>query len=329
MKKYDNINYSLFLKIICTVSAMALVFTLSVLLIGLFLSTSNVDRDTYETHRELPKETGTPAIEIRPADSEMSPPHTSGAADTALTPPASESAEDDSQSESAVESSDVTNRQEQPLQPDKPTPTVLGETEDMGEEYLSKIIFVADATNVGLRSYGVLPGGKNTAQVWRNVSGTLALTDICKKMITYPQTGAEMTVPEAAEKTKPEYLVITLGLEGINNLTEESFKAQYKELVLKVREASPNTKIMLQSIYPVASKFTVKDKLNNPLIDKANGWVLEVAESTGVKYLDTCKVLKNGSGALKAEYDNGGTGWSMNATGFGAVLSYIRTHGYR
>ncbi len=300
MKKYDNIDYSLFLKIICIVSVLALVFAIAVVTIGIFFSADSKESETYESHIKLPEDTEEKDETNEPADStESLPPETEE-----TTPPETEE--------------DI---------PVSPSPTVLGESEDMGQEYLNKIVFLVDATNVGLRSYGVLDGGKNTKQVWRTGSGTLTLSDICSKKIIYPESGTEMTVAQAAAKAKPEYLVIALGFEGINNISAEDFSAQYTALIDAVKEASPDTKIMLQSIYPIASRVT--GKLSNSIIDEANNSVMSVAQSNDVKYLDTCVILKDGSGAMKEEYDNGGTGWNLNQQGFEAVLAYIRTHGYK
>ncbi len=304
MKRYDNINYSLFLKLICIVSILALVFAIAVVMIGVFFSADSTESEIYETHIILPEGTdiSTSDTEDIPADTQPTPPETDEGTDT--------------------EAPDT----EEPA-PDIPTPTIIEESEDMGQEYQDKIVFVVDATNVGLRSYGVLSDGKNTSQVWRTTGGTLTLTDVCSKKIIYPQSGVEMTIAEAAAKAKPEYMVIALGFEGINNISSENRAAEYTALINAIKAASPDTKIMLQSIYPIAAR--VKAKVTNAKIDEVNNGVLSIARSNDVKYLDTCEILKDESGAMKEEYDNGGTGWNLNREGFEAVLKYIRTHAYK
>ncbi len=314
MKKYDNINYSFFLTVICIIATLALVFTIAVVTIGVFFSSDSVDSEISEDHVELPSGTEAPdTLDTEPAQSapdtqvpDTEPPETQ-APDTE--PPVTQPPDTESPN------------------PSEPTPTILGESEDMGQEYIDKIVFLVDATNVGLRSYGVLSDGKNTSQVWRTTSGTLTLSGVCDKKIIYPQSGAEMTVAQAAEKSKPEYLVITLGFEGMNQISSQKFVEEYTALINAVKTASPDTKIILQSVYPIASR--VKGKVSNEKIDELNSSVLSIAQSCDVKYLDTCTVLKDSNGTMKDEYDNGGTGWNMNAQGFEAVLSYIRTHGYK
>lgn len=209
-----------------------------------------------------------------------------------------------------------------------PTPARLAETEDYGQEYLDKLIFVGDSTTYGLKAYGVLSGGKSTAQVWTPKSGTYSLNAlVATYKIVYPPTGEELTVAEAAALAKPEYMVITLGVNyGVPYCGESEFKKYYRMLLDAVTAASPETKIILQSIYPVAANSEYRD-ITNPRIDVANGWVESLAEEYGLKYLDTNSALKGEDGYLKSGYQNG-DGLHMNTSGLNVILNYIRTHGY-
>lgn len=216
-------------------------------------------------------------------------------------------------------------------QPDvTPTSAQLSETSDYGMEYIDKIIFVGDSTTNGMKSkaYHVLTGGTETKQVWTPESGTLSLDpNIAKALIHNPYSGTDMTIAEAAGQVKPEYMVLTVGLNnGVPFLDEGEFKLCYRKLIGAIMAASPNTKIMLQSIYPVASNNT-KESITNEKIDRANGWIKELAEEYNIKYLNTNPSLKDADGYLKMSYQNG-DGIHLNRSGFEAVLNYIRTHGY-
>lgn len=203
-------------------------------------------------------------------------------------------------------------------------------TPDYGQGYIDKIIFVGDSTTYGMKSknYACLTGGTETKQVWTPESGTLSLDiDIANALIVYPRTGTNMTIAEAAALEKPEYMVITLGLNnGVPFLNETQFKQCYRKLLDAIVKASPGTKIMLQSIYPVASNNT-KETITNEKIDRANVWVSELALEYGLRYLNTNPSLKGADGYLNMSYQNG-DGIHFNKSGFEAVLYYIRTHGY-
>ena len=204
----------------------------------------------------------------------------------------------------------------------------LEQTEDYGLEYLDKIIFVGDSTTYGMKHYGVLSGGTNTKQVWTPKSGTYSLNALVTTYkIVYPETGEEMTVAEAAALSKPEYMVITLGINyGVPYCGETEFKKYYRMLLDDVTTASPETKIILQSIYPVATNNELKD-ITNDKIDLANTWVEQLAEEYGLKYLDTNSALKGDDGYLPQNHQNG-DGLHLMPSGFDIVLNYIRTHGY-
>ena len=213
----------------------------------------------------------------------------------------------------------------------------LPQTEDMGEEYLNKITFLGESTTYGLWHYGVLKDGKASSQVWTGAtvqngriccSGTLSLSpSITSTKIFYPSTGEALTVSEALRHKDPEILVITLGLNnGAAYYTEDMFKECYRMLLNTVKHTSPNTKILLQSLFPVAKVCEIQ-AYTPERIRLCNTWIRELAIEYELGYLDTFSVLIDSEGFLKPEYDNGGDGIHLNREGLLEVLHYIRTHG--
>ncbi|MCI8388452.1 MAG: hypothetical protein HFE63_08330 [Clostridiales bacterium] len=205
--------------------------------------------------------------------------------------------------------------------------TVLGETEDAGQEYIDKLIFLGDSTTYGLRAYKMLNGGRDTTQVWTPKSGTLTLSQVSFATIVYPETDEEITIKTAVEAKKPEYLVITLGVNGVSFMKEDYFKSEYSKLIKTVQETSPDTKIICQSIFPVARNYESLGSINNSKIDEANRWICEVADECGVKYIDTNSALRDEEGWLPEEYQNG-DGMHLNSTSFTIELNNLRTHAY-
>ena len=206
--------------------------------------------------------------------------------------------------------------------------TLLAETEDMGDEYLNKIIFIGDSTTYGLLAYGVLSGGKNSTQVWTPANHTFSLFNQSNILIKYPETGENITIEKAVSIKKPEYIIITLGVNGVSAMTEANFKKDYKALINRILDTKPDTKIILNSIYPVARNYAVLDKINNYKISLANTWVYSIAEEMGLRYLSTDSVLKDNEGWLFDVYQNG-DGMHLSLSALKAIIHYIRTHGYR
>lgn len=120
----------------------------------------------------------------------------------------------------------------------------LGETADAGQEYIDKLTFLGDSTTYGLKHYGVLADGEDTTQVWTPASGTLTLSNQSFATIVYPETGLEITIVDAVTAKKPEYLVVTLGVNGVSFMDEEYFTSEYTALIKSIQEASPDTKII-------------------------------------------------------------------------------------
>lgn len=207
--------------------------------------------------------------------------------------------------------------------------SVLAETEDMGQEYLDKIIFLGDSRTYSYKAYGVLSGGKKTKQVWTPKSGTMTLSAQSYVKIYYPDTKTDMTIREAVALKKPEYMIIGLGTNGVSYMDEEDFRNEYFSLINDIKEISPDTKIMINSIFPVADYYKRLDLINNQKIAEANRWLVKIAEETGAKYLNTAEVLVDERGWLNGKYDNGGEATHLNKKGDEIVMAYIRTHGYQ
>ncbi len=200
----------------------------------------------------------------------------------------------------------------------------LAETADMGQEYVDKFIFLGDSTTYGLGYYDIV----NDNQVWTPASGTLTLAFWSTSTIVYPDDGSEISIKDAVTKKQPEYMLITLGVNGVSFMDEEYFVTEYTNLVLAIKEASPNTKIILNSIYPISEGYPEENGITNEKIDAANIWIERIANSTGVKYLDSESVLKDSNGALTEGYDNGDD-LHLNADSFKLVINCLRTHGFQ
>jgi lysophospholipase L1-like esterase len=244
-----------------------------------------------------------------------------GGSEATPTPSASESAAPSDNGEAAGET---------------PEPTVpaaasssaeLTETADAGQAYIDKLTFLGDSTTYGLKHYGVLTDGENTLQVWTPASGTLTLSNQSFATIVYPDTGEEITIVDAVTRKQPEYLVITLGVNGVSFMDETYFTSEYTALVQSIQEASPNTKIICNSIYPVTADYPNLESIDNEKITAANGWIQSVAEATGVKYCDSAQVITGTDGFLIPDYCNG-DGIHLNSAGFLKILDYLRTHAY-
>lgn len=214
---------------------------------------------------------------------------------------------------------------------------VLARSDDLGKEYIDQFIFLGESTTYHLKSRGVLSGGTDTKQVWAPKSGTLMLdatTADCR--IIYPESNEEMDLCEAMKIKRPEYMLLTFGLNGaVGSISRgsEYFKDCYLKLIEALRSASPDTVIILGSCFPIATNmdmrnYTVDVSTLNGYIDTINEWTLSLATEEGLPFLNTAEVLKDEEGMLRLEYQVG-DGHHLTAEAYKMILQYIRTHGYK
>ena len=203
----------------------------------------------------------------------------------------------------------------------------LAKTEDAGRDYLNRITFLGDSTTYGIGYYYRLGYTElcPATQVWTPKSGTLTLDRWSIEKIVYPITGEEITITEAVRRAKPEYLLVTLGVNGISFMAEDAFTREYTALVRAIQETSPGTKIILNSIYPVAPSWKYQGDINNVKIRAANEWIEQIAADTGCRFLYSFECVVGADGNLP-ESSHNGDGLHLNGETFGVVMKYIRTH---
>ena len=193
--------------------------------------------------------------------------------------------------------------------------------------FLKRIIFFGDSTTYHLIAREVLPEGKATKQVWCPKNGTLLLSpQISSLLISHPNHDNELPLTEALTLYKPEYFVITVGLNGTHTFTEKRFKYAYTALIEAVQTSSSETVILLQSVFPVGENerawTTVTPKELNQKIDRLNTWIRDIAEEQSLAFLNTQEILRRSDGFLKNEYQVG-DGIHLSKDAYRAILAYI------
>jgi len=164
------------------------------------------------------------------------------------------------------------------------------------------VYFFGDSTTAHM----AVRGGVPAERVWSGEGSTVRFSAVNREKCVKLHTGELVTLRSAAARIKPSVLVITLGVSGgAGVLCEADFKSIYKNMLLSVKEASPGTKIYVQSILPLSDKSVNHyKKITKEAVLEANSWVREVCASLGVPYIDTHSLLTDESGYLKKEYQN-------------------------
>lgn len=187
-----------------------------------------------------------------------------------------------------------------------------------GSDYIEKIYFVGDST-----TYHFYKGGIKLSHILVPDSCTLKLSS---DILDVKVGKKSLSIPNAIAENKAEIAVLTVGVNGADSFSEKQYKTYYKKLICAIKDASPKTKLIIQSVFPVAEWYSKeKNGISNEGIDRVNGWSYELAKELGINYLDTQSVLKNENGAQILLYGEN-DGVHLNALGYEKILEYIATH---
>lgn len=201
------------------------------------------------------------------------------------------------------------------------TPDGETEEEQAAAQFLSSLTFLGDSTTAHMQQRAPIA---DRSQVWATKNRYLNLdSKICSAKIEDPRGDGELLIAEAAARYRPEYLLITLGIDyGVYYYRDapEKFRLCYEKLLEAVRAASPDTKIILGAIFPVAKTSAV---ITNQMVDNANAVIREIAAARGLAYVDNNTILKNEAGFLKEEYCYSEDGIHLTASAYEAVFQNL------
>ena len=190
-------------------------------------------------------------------------------------------------------------------------------------DFMASVCFLGDSTTAHMQQRAPL----RADQVWAAKNRYLNLDPrITYAKIMAPDTGEEQTIAEVAARLRPAYLVITLGVDyGVYYYRDqpETFRFYYEKLLFALEEASPDTVLVLQSVFPVGRASTA---VTNLMVDKANTVIRAIARDHGLVFVDQKPVLADEEGFLKPEYCYSEDGIHLSAAAYDAVLQNLITY---
>ncbi len=196
--------------------------------------------------------------------------------------------------------------------------TVLAKKEGAKEGYLNKCVFLGDSRTVAMVNYGFFNDDAALAQIGISHPSFGTNTFI-------NNAGKEYTLKSYLQSHQAPVIYIALGVNGINDPSEEHYKETFVKLIDDVAEMAPNSNIVLMAIGPVDDNGSYKKNVQNAWIDKYNEFLLDTAKEKHIFYLDIAEVLKGANGQVKSEYD-AGDGLHYSGSGCEAIYKYIVEH---
>lgn len=161
--------------------------------------------------------------------------------------------------------------------------------------YSRKTIFVGDSICQGLAGYS-LPsmhiGGQKKVVAYKGLNTVTFHT----RRIFRGKTGLQKLIAE-----KPYRIYMMLGINEIHFRRKDEMIKEYQGMVQAIRQACPQTDLVLCAISPV----TLRERLKHPgyrQIPAFNKKLEKMAKKNGVKYLDYTSFLKDSGGCLRGGY---------------------------
>ena len=199
---------------------------------------------------------------------------------------------------------------------------------------LDSTVFFGESTTAHLsRHGGVLDTDQWRNCVWRDVSGTRQLDRrLLSTSVLYKGHGAAraLSVAEALTREQPRRIILSFGLNGLVSHAKDPdrFLRTYRFVLDGIKERSPETKIYVQSIYPVGENDVFSDDTAtvNRYIRTLNAALLSACRAWGdVAYLDTASLLCDDSGTLASIFDTG-DGIHLTNDAYLLILSFLSEH---
>lgn len=190
---------------------------------------------------------------------------------------------------------------------------------DQGD-FIDELTFLGDSITAHMQ----LRSPVDPSKVWATKNRYLNLDSrITYAKIVAPDTGDEELIADVAARLTPRYLVITLGIDyGVYYYRDklDTFRYYYEKLLSAIQAASPETVLILQSIFPVGKS---SPTITNEIVQNANRIIGEIANDRGLFFVDQTPILSDEDGYLREEFCYSEDGIHLTAAAYSAILSHL------
>jgi len=197
-------------------------------------------------------------------------------------------------------------------------PVILAYNADTKDGYMNNCIFLGDSRTVAAVNYGFLQDDNVLAQVG------IAHTSFARNTFTN-NSGKQYTMDSFLASHPAPVIYLSLGVNGMNGISEEKYESTYEELVDDIISKSPDSNLVIMSIWPVDDNGRYAKSVQNSWINKYNDFLLDLCEKKGIHYLNVNEILTDSEGQMKVEYD-AGDGLHYAPGAYTDILEYIIHH---
>lgn len=201
---------------------------------------------------------------------------------------------------------------------------ILSETEDMGDDYINKMVYVGDS----------VPWVFSNNYMWNPervyAAPCTGPSNVLQQKVYLNNKLTNKTIVDLIEINKPEYILVSIGFCEIVSLGNvDKFIENYDNFINEIKNLVPSSKIILASIYPVINETLRGTEVpTNKQVNEYNYYTAYVAQKNNLKYLNYSEIVKNNEG-LADKMLTMSDGYHPNNLGMQKIINYIKTHGYK
>lgn len=198
--------------------------------------------------------------------------------------------------------------------------------------YFDNAAFVGDSVSLKLSYYAAATGALGNAQFFTagSLGSANSLWEVSDESVHPSYQGVKMTVEECVANSGAEVVYIMLGMNDIGLYGIDDSVENYKTLVGRILEKSPDVKIVVQSMTPMTDTSEILgESLNNENIKVYNEKLKELCTQQGWAFVDVASVMYDAQGVnLNRDFcsDPDGLGVHFTEAGCEKWVEYLCTH---
>lgn len=197
---------------------------------------------------------------------------------------------------------------------------ILSETADAGQAYVDETLFLGDSNTVRYAHHGLVPQRQVLA------APSLGIQAVSTHALPQQSGAPGQTMLQVVRQQQPARLLICFGTNDIGNMTADAFVLAYAEVLEALRDASPDTKIIVNAIPPVGAR-NQYPKVSNEAVGQFNTALVELCAKQNVAFLQSTDILCDTEGFCHSTYTEP-DGLHLSVDALEAVLVYYRTHAW-
>ena len=191
-------------------------------------------------------------------------------------------------------------------------PATLGDT-----SYFTDAVFIGDSLTSGIKDYSVMKT--------KGVLATNAMTTRSALVSKLSVNSESLAVPDAVKALQPAKVYVLLGANEIRGVTgTKGFITNYSTLIDQLKQAAPQAKLYIQSIFPVTADYETQYGVTNDTIDTFNQAIETMCAAKGATYVDAGGAMKGTDGKLSA--DDASSGYNIRKSAYAKWINYLTAH---